>query len=216
MRIAILTSGILPVPAVQGGAVENLIDFYLDYNNRHRLHDITVYSVWHPDVKKHQAVKSDVNHYKYINVSDWWAKIEKKIYQKTHGQEYYHYTIEYFLHKAMKDICRKQYDIIIMENRPGYALKIQNITDAKLVYHLHNEKLSNIIQQNQDIYDAAFRILSVSNFIKSRVQTINPADDKTLTVYNGINLNAFNRTLVTPPTRADLKKEDFLIIYSFI
>ena len=29
MRIAILTSGILPVPAVRGGAVENLIDFYL-------------------------------------------------------------------------------------------------------------------------------------------------------------------------------------------
>ena len=27
MKIAILTSGILPVPAVQGGAVENLIDF---------------------------------------------------------------------------------------------------------------------------------------------------------------------------------------------
>ena len=27
MKIAILTSGILPVPAVQGGAVENLVDF---------------------------------------------------------------------------------------------------------------------------------------------------------------------------------------------
>ena len=45
MRIAILTSGILPVPAVQGGAVENLVDFYLEYNDRHRLHDITVYSI---------------------------------------------------------------------------------------------------------------------------------------------------------------------------
>ena len=29
MKIAILTSGILPVPAVRGGAVENHIDFYL-------------------------------------------------------------------------------------------------------------------------------------------------------------------------------------------
>lgn len=43
MKIAILTSGILPVPAVQGGAVENLIDFYLDYNERNNLHDITVF-----------------------------------------------------------------------------------------------------------------------------------------------------------------------------
>ena len=28
MKIAILTSGILPVPAIHGGAVETLIDFY--------------------------------------------------------------------------------------------------------------------------------------------------------------------------------------------
>ncbi len=42
MKIAVLTSGILPVPAVQGGAVENLVDFYMEYNDIHRLHDITV------------------------------------------------------------------------------------------------------------------------------------------------------------------------------
>ncbi len=48
MKIAILTSGILPVPAVQGGAVENLIDYYLEYNNQHSLHDISVYSVAPP------------------------------------------------------------------------------------------------------------------------------------------------------------------------
>lgn len=48
MRIAILTSGILPVPAVQGGSVENLIDYYLEYNNQHSLHDISVYSVAPP------------------------------------------------------------------------------------------------------------------------------------------------------------------------
>lgn len=58
MKIAILTSGILPVPAVQGGAVENLIDFYLDYNDKNKLHDITIYSVWHPDVERHPALKS--------------------------------------------------------------------------------------------------------------------------------------------------------------
>ena len=55
MKIAILTSGILPVPAVLGGAVENLIDFYLEYNNEHKLHDITVYSVSNKKVKKHPA-----------------------------------------------------------------------------------------------------------------------------------------------------------------
>ena len=58
MKIAVITSGILPVPAVQGGAVENLIDFYLDYNATHHLHNITVFSVWHPKTKFHKALKS--------------------------------------------------------------------------------------------------------------------------------------------------------------
>ena len=81
MKIAVLTSGILPVPAVQGGAVENLVDFYLEYNDHHKQHDITVYSVWHPDVKKHPALKSEVNHYKYIKQNGWWAKLNKNLYQ---------------------------------------------------------------------------------------------------------------------------------------
>ena len=186
MKIAILTSGILPVPAVQGGAVETLVDFYLDYNNRHQLHDITVYSVWHPEVERHPAQKSEVNHYIYIKVNGWWSKLKKKIYQKTHGEEYYHYTIEYYLHEVIKDVRKQQYDIILLENRPGYAMKLKKVTDAQLVYHLHNEKLSRQVPHYQAIYDAATSIITVSNYIKGRVQTINPDDTKTKTVYNGI------------------------------
>jgi hypothetical protein len=55
MKIAILTSGILPVPAVLGGAVENLIDYYLENNNQHQLHDITVYSVAPPTLHLKQT-----------------------------------------------------------------------------------------------------------------------------------------------------------------
>ena len=79
MKIAILTSGILPVPAVQGGAVENLIDTYLAYNDQYKLHDITVYSVANPKVKGHPALLSDVNHYRYIQTSDVISRIRKRI-----------------------------------------------------------------------------------------------------------------------------------------
>jgi len=214
MKIAILTSGILPVPAVQGGAVENLVDFYLDYNNRHRLHNITVYSIWHPDVKKHPVLKSDVNNYKYIKVNGWWAKLKKKIYQQTHGAEYYHYNIEYYLHEAIKDISQKYYDIILMENRPAYALKLKDITDAKLVYHLHNEKLDTKVPHYQEIYDAAWRILTVSNYIKSRVHTINSKDTKTITIYNGIDLKAFSQGTPINKDSIGLSNDDFLLVFS--
>ena len=75
MKIAVLTSGILPVPSVEGGAVENLIDFYLDYNDKHHQHDITIYSIFNPLVKRYQALQSSANHYRYINSNTLFAKI---------------------------------------------------------------------------------------------------------------------------------------------
>jgi glycosyltransferase involved in cell wall biosynthesis len=171
MRIAILTSGVLPVPAVQGGAVENLIDFCIDYNNRHHLHDITVYSI-PPRISL-------------------WTKIMRKWYSMTHQGGYYHPTIEFFLHETMKDICRKKYDIIILENRPGYALKLKEVTDAPLVYHLHNDLLNSETKNAHKLYDAASSIITVSDFIHRRIQTINPRDTKTITVFNGIDIHKF-------------------------
>ena len=216
MKIAILTSGILPVPAVQGGAVENLTDFYLEYNDLHQLHDITIYSVWHPDVEKHPALHSKVNHYHDIDVNSPFAKIRKRIFHWTHHhEEYYHYTIEFFLQEAIKDIRKKQYDIILLENRPGYALKLRNVTKAKLVYHLHNEKLSSQVAQAHDIYNAAYRIITVSDYIKGIVQTINGNDNKTITIHNGIDLKAFSFD-VKPASRSSMgfSDEDFILVFS--
>ena len=215
MKIAILTSGILPVPAVQGGAVENLIDFYLAYNEKHRLHDITIYSVWHPDVEKHPAQKSEVNHYIYFNVNSFKAKIDKQIFRYLLNNFcYYHYTIEYFLQKAMHHVSRQHYDMIILENRPAYALKMQGRTAAPLVYHLHNENLTPDVAKSQDIYDAATGIITVSDYIRKRVQAIRPDDIKTYTVHNGIDLNAFSRQGHADRAKQRLADSDFLLLFS--
>ncbi len=214
-KIAILTSGILPVPAVLGGAVENLIDFYLEYNEAHYLHDITVYSVSHPKTRNHPALASKVNHYYYIDVNSLWSKIKRKIYYYTHGEEYHHYFIEYFLEQSIKHIRKQNYDCIILENRPAYSLKLKEITHAKLVYHLHNEKLTKNTPSYQVIYDAASLVICVSDFISKSVKAITPFDTKCITVHNGIDLNAF-AIKSSHITRQDvgLNNQDFVIIYS--
>lgn len=215
MKIAILTSGILPVPAVQGGAVEYLTDLYLEYNNRHRLHDITVYSVWHPDVENHPALRSEVNHYVYIKTGGLWNKIKKKLFLFTHRKGYYHYTIEYFLNEAIRHLRQQQYDCILLENRPGYAMKLKASTDAKLIYHLHNEKLSTDVPAYQELYDAADRIITVSDYIKSCVKTINPDDTKTITVHNGIDLTEFSQDKNLKDRKTiGLHDDDFVLIFS--
>lgn len=210
MKIAILTSGVLPVPAVQGGAVENLVDFYLEYNDQHKMHDITVYSVWHPDVRKHPAQASKVNHYKYIRTDGWWSRLKKTFYLRTHGYEYYHHAIEYFLHEAIKDIRRQHYDAIILENRPGYALKLREVSQAKFIYHLHNDHLNDSSPEVHTIYNIADRIITVSDYIKRGIINMHPHDHKTTTVHNGIDLAAFS----SAKGNGIRPQRDFTIVFS--
>lgn len=216
MKIAILTSGILPVPAVQGGAVENFLDYFLEYNNQHHLHDITIYSVWHPDVKKHPALNSNINHYYFINVSSLIAKIKKHIFGYFNQDTHHHFSIEYFLHEAIKHIQKCNYDIIILNNRPGYAEKLLGITDAKLVYNLYNDKLNYQTRQHQLIFDAASLIISTSNYITNRVKTINDYTNKCVTVYSGIELQQFKVNFMPTIHRSDLhlKDDDFVMLFS--
>ena len=214
MKIAILTSGILPIPAVQGGAVENLIDYYLEYNNQHRLHDITVYSIAPP----HSTLKSDTEctHYHYVGTTSLFHRLKRAWFVRRTAQKdgYYNPYIEYFLHEAMKHIRRQHFDAIILENRPGYALPLSEVTDAKLIVHLHNDFLNSESKQAQAIARACHSVITVSDFIKQRVETVLSSPLKVTTVHNGINLPRFYQA--TPLSRSSLgfTEKDFIVVYS--
>lgn len=214
MKIAILTSGILPVPAVQGGAVETLVDHYLEYNDKHKLHDITVFSVYHPKINNNPMLQSDVNHYRYIDVSSLWAKVRKHIHGFLHRHTYYHYSIDYYFCQALKDISRQELDLIILENRPAYALQLRGMTNARLVYHLHNDYLNSNMLQGNEIYQSAVRILTVSDYIRHRVATCNEQDEKTITVHNGIDLDAFKHPSAITREQIGCKADDFILVFS--
>lgn len=215
MKIAVLTSGILPVPAVQGGAVENLIDSYLEYNNNHRIHDITVYSIYHPDVKNSPSLKSDVNHYEYVNVNSLWFKIRSKIFSFFHKDEYYPYMMEYFFELVYKKIRKHQYDMFILENRPGFTLKLScRIDEAKIVSHIHTHLLSRLTERSKKIIKGTTKIISVSEYIK---QEIIKGQGYSIiqTVYNGIDDTLFNKN-VSPIDRNSIgfSKNDFVVIFT--
>ena len=215
MKIAILTSGIMPVPAVHGGAVETLIDFCLEYNEKHHLHDITVYSVWTPNVNQHLALRSNVNHYVYIKTNGYFAKLKKKLYQATHGKEYYHNTIAYYLHEAIKQIRRQDYDLIIVENRPGYVLTL-NDQQIKTPYilHLHNDFLNKDSVKATDIYKRYSRIIGVSNYVTSKVYQIAQEQAKNIIVHNGIDTQLFYETQPAKREAIGFDSDDFILVYS--
>ncbi|WP_294746741.1 glycosyltransferase family 4 protein [uncultured Prevotella sp.] len=215
MKIAILTSGIMPVPAVQGGAVETLIDFYLSYNDHHRLHDITVFSVWNPDVEQHQALRSTVNHYVYIKTNGCLAILKKRVFQLTHVQEYYHHSMAYYLHEAIKQIHIKNYDLIIIENRPGYVLTLnKQLINPTCILHLHNDFLNIETQNAPTIFQGYGRIICISNFITAKVNQIAPKHAKAITVHNAIDTKLFYGAKSAKREAIGFSEDDFVLVYS--
>ena len=215
MKIAILTCGMLPIPAVQGGAVENLIDFYLEHNNQKKLHDITIYSPWDNKVKNHPALSSDVNHYIYINEKSLKTRIARRIYKCFHSKEYYNHFIEYYFEKVYSNLKKKDLDIIILENCPGYAYKLSQRGFKNLILHLHNDLLHSSSRYHDEIFNSLTKILTVSDFIKQRVSSIQP-NNKIQTIYNGIDVKMFSPKEKISISRKMLgfSESDFIIVYS--
>lgn len=216
MKLAILTCGMLPIPAVQGGAVENLIDFYLEYNIIHKLHDITVYSPWDPKVKVHPALSSDVNHYIYTDVTSLKARIERRLYKYLHpSEEYYNYFIEYYFEKVYADLKKRDYDYIILENGAGLAYKLSQRGYKNLILHMHNEVQPFKEKYHQVIFKNIIKIITVSDYIKKEITNLIPAE-RIETVYNGIDLKCFTKKEVPHLCRSQLgfADDDFVIVYS--
>ncbi len=216
MKLAVLTCGMLPIPAVQGGAVENLIDFYLDYNNRKKLHDITVYSPWDAKVKNHPALFSEVNHYVYIDVTSFKARVARRLYGYFHHNEYYNHFIEYYFEKVHTDIKKKHFDYILIENGVGLVYKMSLRGYNNIILHLHNDGLNNQSKYHDIIIKSLTKIITVSDYIKGRVSTLQASHGKVQTVHNGIDLTMFIKQRDYTVSRKEIgfSNGDFVIVYS--
>ena len=216
MKIAVLTCGMLPIPAVQGGAVENLIDFYLEYNDKHKLHDITVYSPWNEKLAHHPALKSEVNHYVFIDVTSLKARIGRRIYKYIHSsEEYYNHFIEYYFEKVYANLKTKDFDYIILENGAGLAYKLGLRGYKNLILHMHNEVRPSRNAFHQVVFNNIAKIIAVSDFIREKASAYYPIEN-IQTVHNGIDLEKFSPNVTSTVSRQQLgfKPDDFIISFN--
>ena len=215
MKIAIITSGILPIPAVQGGAVENLIDYYLEYNNLHRLHDITVYSVWHTDVKQHKALKSEKNHYEYIDIHSLWFRLCSKFFSMLHPNSYYFHHLNFFFELVYCKLRKQHFDLIILENRPGFALQLKERQNTPIISHVHTDIINSQTSRVDEIIKAHAGFICVSKFIQKQITDIG-IPTKAMVVYNGLDTKQFVPSQNNNINRQafGFKEKDFVVIYT--
>lgn len=214
MKIAIFTSGSLPVPAVQGGAIENLVDFLLEYNESRKLHDITVYSIL-PTVSLPLNVQTTNNHYVFVDTHSFWARLKRWLYALRHKNSfYYNYYIEYYLHESLKHFRKRNFDVVILESRPGYAPAIKACSDSRIIVHLHNDWMSDAESPKlQNARRAIDKVITVSDYIRGQVNLI-PDGIPAVTVHNGIDLTHFYASHPIDRTLLGFQQDDVVLVYS--
>lgn len=212
MKIAIITSGRLPVPATRGGAVETKLDYILDYNAIHHLHDITVYSI-SPDYKINKNTKE--NHYIHLKMDSIWAKIFRYIFRVYNKTPYYTIDMEFFLYKCIQDIKRKQFDCIIIANRPGFILKLREIFSRYIVNQINNDYINPDTLLSSRIKEASSLIITCSDFLNKRVQKVYcTKEPPIITVHNGIDIKRFADAHPINRSKLGITKDDYIVFYS--
>lgn len=212
MKIAIITSGRLPVPATKGGAVETKLDYILDYNARHHIMDITVYSV-KPD--KDIDKSTPENHYVFYSLHSLWARLRMKIFRKTHTCLFYDHHIEYFLHRCIEDIRKKTYDCVLLLNRPGYVLTLRDQLRSKIIIQIDNDYLNPKVYRVKEIMQTCSMVITCSDYLSSRARQVECDDNiPIVTVHNGIDIGSFINAKPLDRASAGLSDDDFVVVYS--
>lgn len=212
MKIAIIIPGGLPVPPIKGGAVENLI-YTLIKENDYQTNpcEIDLYGI-----KDEFKINEKYTKYYLFNkdLKIYNISVLKKIYKKIKVK----FNYSYFLNQAIKQLKNREYDYIIIENRPNYVMKVKKNTESKILLHMHNEHLTSG-PKYQEVINSCDKIIVVSQYIKETLLKRYKVDtEKIKVLHNGIDTNKFNvsseEEKMIVRQKYGILKDDFLILFS--
>ncbi|GKU84894.1 glycosyltransferase family 4 protein [Niallia sp. NCCP-28] len=193
MKIAFVCNEVKPVPSVEGGAVETLVDLLIANNEKDKKVHIDVYSKYNEKAKLKSKSISNTNFYfvKSNSKVDKIYNIFNMFFRKLKIKKYF----SSYLFNLVGILSKNEYDWIIVENRPLYIKEIvKNSKRAKIALHLHNDTVSRENYYSKYVIQKYDKILCVSNYIYNRVVEVNEKNkDKAVVLENRIDVNQFQK-----------------------
>lgn len=216
-RMAVVSAGFVPVPAVDGGAGEVLTTEIIEGNEKSGNYYMDIYTIESPklnDIKYKNAEIIQI----HITKLNWFLCKFRNMFLKFFKRRYR--FIPY--NRALLKVFRDNYDVILIENNMQVYEDIynhaKNGTD-NMIYHMHNdidgttkpEYLCEFIAKTAKV------ILPVSNYIKNHFYEVAP-NDKMKVLYNCVDLDVFdaNKEYNTKElkTKYNIKEDDFVFMYT--
>lgn len=185
-KILIISSGLLSIPSVDGGAIETLIDSLIKVNEIKKEMHITVYSIYKRKAKKvYKNLKlNNCNIVYFFPFMNYFYRIINKLFKLN-------FSINSFYQKrVIKRANRTDFDFVILENYPELVLKLEK---NKTILYIHSDVLNINTDNCKSIVKKAFKFFTVSDFIKQQIINIDEnVIDKATTIYNSIDFPFFS------------------------
>lgn len=215
-RIAIISVGMNPVPAVKGGAVENLIQFLLDENENLHKFNISLYSVFDEEALSFSKKYKNTNFF-FIKTNSITFKI-KRLFRGIYNK-YIDYTGNEYLRNVLSLMQNEQFDIILVENFPMAPLILKKKFNVPIILHIHNDWINIHNKYSNDICSACNLILTVSDFIKGRIKESVGQSSNIQTLYNGVDISRFSAPISEEKYSSlcksyNINKNDIIFIFS--
>ncbi len=213
--IVIITPGILPVPAVKGGAVEELITKIVYQNEKSEDFHIDLITI---DDNNLQRIS--FNHTDVICVSKpRWMSFVDRVVDKVFRTFKYQRSYRFFDSLMMSKFDEKDYDIIIIENMISlYKVRKKEMVGKKVFFHMHNN--GDAYRNEKDMKEFlknGGHVITVSRYLENTVRSLcNHTDVQTL--INCVDTNVFYN--IPEETKERIRKEhhienkDFVFLYS--
>lgn len=210
MKIAFVMPNTLPMPAVKGGAVETILQNYIDANEKCGHQELTVFCKYDSDAKLAS------NQYKYTNFvyinEVGRITVIKKIVLGVLNLLSNCRTGNVYIRKVSNKIKCKEFDFVIIENAPYYLPVISRKTRIKSVLHIHNDyskSMKMIVKKYSDF------LLCVSENIKKSYD-VDEYNGRLSVLFNCIDIQRFEYDfLAREKLRNQLKIKDDEKVYIY-
>lgn len=219
-RVCFVTSGVLPVPAVRGGAVEQLVQQLCEDNERTPRFEIICITQYDEEAVKRQSFYC---HTQFVNIKTggrmlrWVNKKMHALIRHITGKSIPRVYIYGFC--ADKYLMRHvdEFDMVIAEACDLLLLKplSKRIGREKLCLHVHGP-----LQANFDLESIYGNILAISDFIKRNYMITSHimSENNALILMNAIDINRFDKSLPSSErdelrARLGIGKFDFVTIF---
>lgn len=212
IRVCLVSPGLLPVPATQGGAIETLMTTLMRQNERFHRMDLTVVSLDEPKARS-LAKEYRSAHVVFLRSPGLPYKVVSRVRNLWNRKK--RSRVSAYYAKALVEIKKAgPFDVVVFEGGPCDAMALyEDYCGDALMYHLHYDPTTPFHSTGYS------RVIAVSDYVANswRCNCLDPVTDVRV-AHNGIDVSKFQRGFTEDDRKAirarfGFAPDDFVALY---